>query len=236
MDIYMTQIYNTNARTLTRSRRPYDIFAYIGKVLDNAILVGLSGLGLHSGTRVLDYGCADQPYRNLLPQGCDYLGADLFGNPLADIAIAVDGKTSVPDASCDAVLSTQVLEHVADPTLYLDECKRVLKPEGKLLLSTHGLMVWHPDPVDRWRWTGEGLRHMVEKSGLRIVQFSGIVGLPATALWLLQYSINGKLPWGLRHLFVIAINGAMSMADRLTSAESKSANALVFILVAERPT
>ena len=55
--------------------------------------------------------------------------------------------------SFDAVLSTQVLEHVADPGALPAERFRVLRPGGRLLLSTHGIFVYHPDPDDYWRWT-----------------------------------------------------------------------------------
>lgn len=40
-----------------------------------------------------------------------------------------------PDASFDAILCTEVLEHVPDPTNALDEFARLLKPGGKLILT-----------------------------------------------------------------------------------------------------
>lgn len=45
--------------------------------------------------------------------------------------------TSIPerDASFDAILCTEVLEHVPDPTMALDEFARLLKPGGKLILT-----------------------------------------------------------------------------------------------------
>ena len=54
-----------------------------------------------------------------------------------------------------------------DPALYLSECFRVLRPGGRMLLSTHGMFVYHPDPDDYWRWTCAGLQHVVERGGLR---------------------------------------------------------------------
>ncbi len=82
------------------------------------------------------------------------------------------------------VLSTQVLEHVDRPGLYLAECHRVLRPGGRMLLSTHGIMVFHPDPVDYWRWTCDGLQRAVRDAGFEIVRFEGIVGLAATGIQL----------------------------------------------------
>ncbi len=40
-----------------------------------------------------------------------------------------------PDASFDAILCTEVLDHVPDPTEALDEFVRLLKPGGKLILT-----------------------------------------------------------------------------------------------------
>lgn len=45
---------------------------------------------------------------------------------------------SIPlaDAEVDAVVSFETIEHVARPLLFLDECKRVLRPGGILIIST----------------------------------------------------------------------------------------------------
>ena len=135
----------------------------------------------------------------------------------------------------DVVLSTQVLEHVEDPRTYLEECFRVLRPGGQLLLSTHGFMVYHPDPVDYWRWTGAGLRRAVEQAGFRIERFEGIMGLAATGLQFVQDALWWKLPRPLRAPFGVVMQGLVALADRLDNAEARRANALVFALVAVRP-
>jgi SAM-dependent methyltransferase len=184
--------------------------------------------------RVLDYGCADQPYRSFFP-GAEYLAADLPGNPLASIEIRPDGTVPIEDASVDAVLSTQVLEHVEDPALYLAECFRVLRPGGRMLLSTHGIMVWHPDPVDLWRWTGEGLRRVVEDAGFRVDRFEGIMGLAATGLQLFQDAAYWRLPRPLRPLLALVVQTAVALVDRVEKPESRRANALVFALTATKP-
>ena len=115
-------------------------------------------LAVPPGGRVLDYGCAEVPYRGFFAADVDYVAADLPGNPHATLVLDEDGTIPLPDDSFDAVMSTQVLEHVTDPAGYLAECFRVLRPGGRLLLSTHGIFIYHPDPVDLWRWTSGGMR------------------------------------------------------------------------------
>jgi SAM-dependent methyltransferase len=185
--------------------------------------------------RVLDYGCADVPHRRFFSPGADYVAADLPGNPQATLVILPDGTLDEPDESFDVVLSTQVLEHVSDPELYLSECHRLLRPGGRMLLSTHGMMVFHPDPVDYWRWTCEGLQRAVHDAGFEVVRFEGIVGLAATGLQLLQDALVYRLPRPLGRAFAFCMQTLMGWADRLQSRESRRYNALVFALVAEKP-
>lgn len=175
------------------------------------------------------------PYRSLLPGDVRYVGADLPGNAAATVEIASDGSLPVPDAQFDAVLSTQVLEHVREPSLYLAESFRVLRPGGRLLLSTHGVFPYHPDPVDLWRWTCEGLRTEVEAAGFEVRRFEGVIGLAATGLQLFQDALSYRLgprwlPW-----LALVMQRLVAFVDRFETAESLRYNAQVFVLVAQRP-
>jgi SAM-dependent methyltransferase len=212
----------------------WDPFAYIRSALKHSITAKITGLQLGKNSSVLDYGCGDRPYRQLLPLECHYQGADLPGNAKADINIDPNGKVPIADGSCDFVLSTQVLEHVTDPATYLDECRRVLKPGGKLLLTTHGLMFYHPHPLDLWRWTAKGLKMTVERAGLRVAEVEGVMGLTPTAIWLVMFFAQARLPWGFRHLFVVLSNLFILLSDRFTSNASRLENACVYTLIAER--
>jgi SAM-dependent methyltransferase len=113
-----------------------------------------------SGLRVLDVGCGAKPYLPFLaPYAAEYRGIDAHAGPAVDDVGSVEALP-YPDASFDVVLCTQVLEHVTDPALAVAELARVLTPGGVALLSTHGVFLYHPDPVDFWRWTGPGLEHL----------------------------------------------------------------------------
>lgn len=218
-----------------RRLRPWHRLAYIIWLLPRRLEALSAKLEVPPHGRVLDYGCADKPYRRFFGAAIDFVGADLVGNPDADVAIADDGTVPVADASFDAVLSTQVLEHVADPAKYLAECHRVLRPGGRLLLSTHGLMVYHPDPVDLWRWTSAGLRHAVEDAGLHVVHSEGIMGLTAVGLQFVQDGLYWRSQRPPQRLLAMLFQGLIVLADRLEKAETRQNNALVFAVVAQRP-
>ncbi|ORE89149.1 type 11 methyltransferase [Oceanococcus atlanticus] len=188
-----------------------------------------------SAPRVLDYGAADSPYRELLPKASEWVAADLGGNPQAQMQLNGDGSVPTGASEFDLVLSTQVLEHVADPALYLNECYRVLKPGGRLVLSTHGIMVWHPDPHDFWRWTSEGLKAAVERAGFELVAFRGAMGLASCGLQLFQDATHGRIWRRLRRPYAMFMQWLVGFADAYIDRERRNLNALVFVLCAAKP-
>ena len=224
--------------------RPHDLYAppppwhqlaFIVRALPARVRALIADLRVPAGGRVVDYGCADLPYRDAFGAAVDYVAADLPGNPRATVELRADGSLPLEDSSADAVLSTQVLEHVADPALYLRECARVLRPGGRLLLTTHGMMYYHPDPVDYWRWTCAGLQKAVTEAGLEVVRFEGIMGLAATGLQMVQEAFYYRLPRPLARLLALVLQTLARVADRAEKRELRDLNAMVFAVVAEKP-
>jgi len=114
--------------------------------------------------RLLDVGCGDRPYEPFFtPNVAEYVGVDV-ANPAADLEGTVE-DIPVPDASFELVLCTQTLEHVSDPSRAVRELRRVVAPGGRVLVSTHGVQVYHPNPHDLWRWTHAGLENLFRENG-----------------------------------------------------------------------
>jgi len=114
--------------------------------------------------RILDVGCGVQPYYPFFAGvASEYIGIDVVENPAAELLGPVEALP-VDDSTFDVVLCTQVLEHCDDPAQAVRELRRVTRPGGRVLASTHGVQVYHPSPVDYWRWTHEGLRRLFEQN------------------------------------------------------------------------
>ncbi len=157
------------------------------------------------GARILDFGCGGSPYRALHPAVACYHRADFDGIPGTDFQFGLDSRLSIPDASYDHILSTQVLEHVGDPAGYLAECFRLLRPGGQLVLTTHGLYPDHPCPHDYRRWTAEGLRHDLQQVGFNVERVEKLTSGARAVLYLnrmahstLVVSHCGWASWALR--------------------------------------
>lgn len=121
---------------------------------------------------VLDYGCGGQPYRRLLERyAAGYIGADVAAaaGVTPDVVLTPGEPAPLPEACVDTILSTQVLEHVYDFHAYLADCKRLLRPGGKLILSVPMHWRHHEMPYDYWRFTRFGLERSLESSRFRIL-------------------------------------------------------------------
>lgn len=106
---------------------------------------------------ILDVGCGAKPYYKLFEKKSKkYIGIDVLHEEAADIICSAD-DLPIRSNVFDVVLCTQVLEHVEDPEKTLKEVHRVLKKNGLIILSTHGIWVKHSAPHDYWRWTRFGL-------------------------------------------------------------------------------
>jgi 2-polyprenyl-3-methyl-5-hydroxy-6-metoxy-1,4-benzoquinol methylase len=121
-----------------------------------------SGLRQDETSLILDIGCGDKPYKPLFDGFAqDYIGVDTREEPQVDIVAPADA-IPVESEKYDCVICTQMLEHVPDPAAVVAEIYRVLAPGGMALVSTHGVIRYHPNPEDYWRWTHAGLQRLFE--------------------------------------------------------------------------
>jgi len=135
------------------------------------------------------------------------------------------------------VVSFQVLEHVRDVPAYLAEARRVLKPGGRLFLSTHGVWPYHPHPTDFWRWTADGLRVTCEDGGFAVEQFHALCG---PAAWMAIFPLlMGQRLLGRAALALAPVNFIVNLLalgfDALTPRDVRDANAAIFVVEGRAP-
>ena len=222
--------------------RPWDYNFVLMRSLANALR---SLLGRHvAGARIttaVDLGCGSRPYERLLREtGAAYKGVDLADNPQADMHLGADGRVPMAAASCELVLSSQVLEHVLDVDRYLRECARLLRTGGFLLLSTHGMWTYHPYPVDVRRWTRWGLEHEIATRGFEILETISCVGpLAYTTQLRLQlvrgalYQIGGFGGWLAAPISLMS-QWLMLLEDRITPRTVRDNNSAIYVVLARR--
>jgi hypothetical protein len=101
-------------------------------------------------SQVLDYGAGNSPYRHII--SCDrYITADISQNFAGDIdhIIAQDGSLPLNAPSINLVLLLDVLEHIVDPGIVIDET-----------------------PNDFLRYTAFGMNEFLKRHGGKVVRIS----------------------------------------------------------------
>lgn len=136
---------------------------------------------LPPGTSILDAGAGECAYKKYFSH-CKYVSVDLaigednwnYNN--LDYIAPLD-NLPLDDNSFDAVLCTQVLEHLERPGEAVKELYRVLKPGGKLFLTAPMAHNEHQVPYDFYRYTSYGLKSICEHAEfheIMIIPFGGM--------------------------------------------------------------
>ncbi len=198
---------------------------YANGLLERAISTMTRGL---SGDVVVDLGCGEQPYRWMLGGFRRYVGFDSPSRPDSAAHADVFGDaTALPfrDATADAVLCTEVMEHVAKPATMIAEIVRILRPGGTLVLSVPFTWHLHDEPYDYWRFTEFGLRRVLESGGLRVEDLrstNGMMGALLQSRCYLLYQGAGRfrplvrpVVWALQ--VVASLIGPIDRNRRMTS-------------------
>jgi 2-polyprenyl-6-hydroxyphenyl methylase / 3-demethylubiquinone-9 3-methyltransferase len=156
--------------------------------------------------RILDIGCGG----GILSEPLARLGADVVGadpsteNIAAAKAHAAESRLEIDyrattaetladsDERFDLVLAMEVVEHVADVTLFVSRCAEMVKPRGLMIAATINrtlksfalaivgaeyVLRWLPPGTHQWEKfvTPNELEIALEKSGLRAIDDRGVI-------------------------------------------------------------
>lgn len=146
--------------------------------------------------RWLDIGAGYQPYKKYFAGVDEYLTTNTKRHYKSDEEVTQlnkyttywieDGKTlPAGDKSLDGVACFQVLSLIDKPEEFFSEINRILKPGGKLLLSTDFLFPVY-SKEDRYRHTAFSLRQLSESNGFKVESIENFGGFGSTMITLLM--------------------------------------------------
>ena len=167
-----------------------------------------------SGLRLLDIGCGG----GLLSEPMARLGAEIVGADAAeaniktaqthatqqgleiDYRVQTAEQLNAAGEKFDAILNMEVIEHFADPQVFLNECAAMLKPDGIMFLATLNrtlksfalaivgaeyILRWLPRGTHEWDKfiTPAELEVMASKAGLDTLSSTGVSFNPLSDKW-----------------------------------------------------
>jgi SAM-dependent methyltransferase len=119
---------------------------------------------------------------------------------LGEVVIGDICNSNLPSNHYDFILATDVIEHIDDHKRALDEIKRILKPEGKLLITVPCFMsLWGDHDVismHKRRYRKPEITGLVANSGLKVIKsyyFNFFLFLPILAFRKLTKALGIKI-------------------------------------------
>jgi SAM-dependent methyltransferase len=162
--------------------------------------------------RALDLGCGDGAFTAVLseagtvPVGAEVAQAALTRarerHPELDFRLVpIEGPLPFEDCCFDLLWASEVIEHVADTARWLSEVRRVLKPGGRLLLTTpsHGRLRVGLAGIERFSpplgdhlhlYTKSSLHSLLEEFGFDDVRVRVAGGPPLLSRLLLAQAVR----------------------------------------------
>lgn len=117
--------------------------------------------------RILEVGSRDVngSVRPLIEKFCfpqEYMGIDIESGKYVDIILPAEQLVSYfGESSFDIVISTELLEHVKNWRIVINNIKDVLKPKGLIFISTRSYgFPYHGYPHDYWRYEIEDIKRI----------------------------------------------------------------------------
>ena len=185
-----------------------------------------------AGRCVLDVACgAGFGVHLLVSAGARTIGMDLDAHALAEARglapranlVRADGlRLPLPDASIDLVTSFETLEHVPDTRGFVHELRRVLRPGGRLVLSTpnraFGPPQRHQNPFHLQEFVADELAALLHEhfanvqlfgqrpvASYRYVPYLLVEPHREPAAWV--WKALNRLPFGFKNRLALGISG-----------------------------
>lgn len=129
--------------------------------------------------KLIDLGCGDVPlfplYRHLVDE---IVCADWATSTHVDFRCDLSQAFPLRSSSFDTIILSDVLEHIPSGEMLWNEMSRILKPGGRVILSTPFYYGIHASPYDYFRFTAHALRRFAKSANLEIIVLDPLGGTP----------------------------------------------------------
>ncbi len=129
---------------------------------------------------VYDVGCGDKPFGDFLSGKVrEHVGVDIEDGFYDSSHIDLVGTAytiPVEKNQADAVISSQVIEHLDCPLKAFKEAHRILKPDGLFFLSFPFMYPIHAAPHDFGRYTEHYIEKTLDEHGFDILEIKYVGG------------------------------------------------------------
>jgi len=152
--------------------------------------------------RTMDLGCGRSPNADAFP---NRVGVDVETMPGVHV-IADAHRLPFVCGAFEQIVSSEVLEHLADPARAAAEMARVLADGGHLILTTPFVYPLHEAPYDYQRFTMYGLKRLFTDAGFAISEIKPLFNEEQTLAILLQRVAFQRHDSKLRHYFYLLLS------------------------------
>ncbi len=162
---------------------------------------------------VLDLGCGDGSLVKPLVNDHDVLGLDINADAIREayalgvhaVKGSIENVFPFQDHSCDVVLALDILEHAVDMDFIFSEIKRVLKPDGSIIISLpnhfdlrtrleilfgKGIIKWSQRDYEKQSWKYAHLRFLTLPECKKMLQEFGLYA----DMWQFNFMSQGLFP------------------------------------------
>jgi ubiquinone/menaquinone biosynthesis C-methylase UbiE len=141
---YLADKYGYFNEKIPKWKKPLGLLLYLDLIKKANTDFMVMKIPAQSGGYLLDVGCGSGVFLSKMKQlGWNVQGLDMDEKAAetarkqnVNVKIGTLDKSGFQDSIFDVVVLSHVIEHAFDPIALLNECKRVLKPGGKIVIAT----------------------------------------------------------------------------------------------------
>jgi SAM-dependent methyltransferase len=144
-----------------------------------------------------------------------YIGVDISNGKGVDMIVPAEKLVEkFGENTFDVVISTEMLEHVFDWKIVIDNLKRILKEGGTMIITTRSYgSIYHGYPFDFWRYQPEDIKHIFEDFKIEYLHYDD----ENIGVWLKAKKPSGWQPSKLDYaLYSMAVGKKSSVPKNIT--------------------